>query len=78
VHQKNIALAIGMRMGIFITGPAMGRPARMRNAQKTGNFPSINFLFQFRNLSDCFKSKNIFALKDGEAGTVITAVFQPF
>src|SRR5205085_4510660 len=65
-----------MRMRIFVSHLSVGRPAGMTNAiASRGRF----FRHQFReicNASGTFSRLDLFAVYDGDAGGIVTAIFK--
>ena len=76
VHYHEIAVAVGVRMGVGVGRAAMSRPAGMANAQVSLRNHSFDFLFQAVQASHAFVNVNFRAIVHGNAGRIVPAVFQ--
>src|ERR1700733_14537336 len=75
VDDGDIA-ARNMGMGIFSGGYAVGRPARMRNADRARDRLRVERILKDLDLADGTQSRQFPVIEDGQSGGVVTAVLQ--
>src|SRR5690349_6885232 len=79
MHHHDLAGAVAVRMGILFRRPAMRGPARVANAPAAFQRLQPDHLFQVTQLAfraPHLKSAAVAIAADGNAGGVISAIFQ--
>ena len=78
VHQRNAAAAADMGVGIDVVWLAVGGPAGVADAQRAGQIRAVmgQLLENLQATLGLFHLHSVRAA-DGDAGRVITTVFQP-
>ena len=71
------AVARDVRMRVALGGHAVRRPARVRDAEMAGNRGLVERVLQHLHFADGAQAADLAAsVEDGDAGRVVTAVFQ--
>ena len=76
VDDGQRARAVGVRVGIGVRGLAMGRPARMTDADVRLDRMLEQRLLEIGDLTDPAAHLQATAVDDGEAGRVVAAIFE--
>ena len=75
VHDRDAPC--GVRMGIALGRRAMGSPAGVANAGVTGQRLVVQNRAQIVQLAGRTAARNLTVLQRGDAGRIVTAIFQP-
>ena len=85
VDEPDIALAVGVRMGIQLGYAAVRRPARVNDAERPLGLRVPRFFFEIRDAADRFLGVHLRALPTGrqavhdrESCRVVAAIFERF
>src|SRR5207245_4786492 len=69
--------AAHVRMCVDIGNPAVGRPARVSDAQRPGNGLLFEQPGELRNSADPLADDDAAVVEDGQSRAVVAAVFEP-
>src|SRR5690349_6701433 len=78
VDDYDLVLAAGMWMGVYFEQASVRRPSRMAQSDHTHDRLLLKDAFQNRKFSRTSPQLDPAAVKNGDPGGVVSAVFQPF
>lgn len=76
VHECDFSALVEMRMRIFVGHLSVGRPAGVTNAIASQGRLFRHQFREIRDTSGAFSRLNLFAVYDGDAGGIVTAIFK--
>ena len=77
VHHHDVAVAIAMRMRVFLGGAAVRRPARVADAVEALHRIQLQHFFQVAQLAGGAPHRQAAVFEHRETSRIVAAVFQP-
>ena len=77
VHDRDLAGAVDVRVGVLLARLAVRRPARVADAHATGDRRGVERLLEVDQFADAARDGQLSGVDDGDARRVVAAVLEP-